>query len=145
MEAAALTASKEATTITGLEGETVHLVAHERITQFVLLQREGVVWKICAKVLPNNTASIVTTPTWTCCEDSTTIPLWQMAVASLVVLLFFVTIGVIAVPLRRQLHKQKMSKGPYKVILTPADFVFPQVGDNRRVSSEVSLLDIIQV
>lgn len=35
---------------------------------------------------------------------------------------------------RRQLQKKRMSKGPNKIILTPSDFVFPQIGDNRRVS-----------
>lgn len=35
---------------------------------------------------------------------------------------------------RNQLLKKKISKGPYKVLLTAADFVFPQVPDSRRVS-----------
>lgn len=36
--------------------------------------------------------------------------------------------------IRNQLVKKKLSKGPYKVILTASDFVFPQLPDTRRVS-----------
>lgn len=35
---------------------------------------------------------------------------------------------------RRQLLKKRVSKGPYKVLLTATDFVFPQIADSRRVS-----------
>lgn len=35
---------------------------------------------------------------------------------------------------RRHLLKKRMSKGPYKIILTATDFVFPQIPDARRVS-----------
>lgn len=37
---------------------------------------------------------------------------------------------------RKKLLKKRMSKGPYKIILTTSDFVFPQVPqiDSRRVS-----------
>lgn len=34
---------------------------------------------------------------------------------------------------RNQYHKRQMSKGPCKILLTPADFVFPQTPDSRRV------------
>ncbi|XP_023248641.1 retinal guanylyl cyclase 2 [Copidosoma floridanum] len=33
---------------------------------------------------------------------------------------------------RRHLLKKRMSKGPYKIILTATDFVFPQIPDSRR-------------
>lgn len=38
---------------------------------------------------------------------------------------------------RKKLLKKRMSKGPYKIILTTSDFVFPQVPrvDSRRVST----------
>lgn len=35
---------------------------------------------------------------------------------------------------RYQLRKKRISKGPYKVLLTATDFVFPQLADSRRVS-----------
>lgn len=35
---------------------------------------------------------------------------------------------------RNQFLKKNLSKGPYKVILTATDFVFPQIPDSRRVS-----------
>lgn len=38
---------------------------------------------------------------------------------------------------RRQLLKKRVSKGPYKVLLTATDFVFPQIADSRRVSREL--------
>lgn len=34
---------------------------------------------------------------------------------------------------RRQLMKKSVTKGPYKVLLTATDFVFPQIADSRRV------------
>lgn len=47
----------------------------------------------------------------------------------------FVTVilGAAAVA-RNQLLKKRVSKGPYKVLLTATDFVFPQIADSRRVS-----------
>ena len=41
--------------------------------------------------------------------------------------------GVVAFG-RYHLIKKRMSKGPYKVLLTATDFVFPQIADSRRVS-----------
>lgn len=38
---------------------------------------------------------------------------------------------------RRHLLNKRMSKGPYKIILTATDFVFPQVPDSRRVSDSL--------
>lgn len=35
---------------------------------------------------------------------------------------------------RYQLLKKRVAKGPYKVLLTATDFVFPQISDSRRVS-----------
>lgn len=120
--------------MSGLEAETVRFQDYERLSHFLLLQHDGVSWAPCAQVLPNNTAQVLAAPTWTCCEEAAILTLWQIALVALATLLLILGISVGAVTLRRQLHKQKMSKGPYRVILTPADFVFPQVGDNRRVS-----------
>lgn len=53
----------------------------------------------------------------------------------------FVTliIGVVAFA-RSQLIKKRVSKGPYKVLLTASDFVFPQISDSRRVSIRVGII-----
>jgi len=135
-----LSVSPDAAAVTGLEAETVRFENHERLSHFLLLQHDGVSWAPCAQVLPNNTALVMATPTWTCCEEAAIMTLWQIALAAVAALLLILGISVGAVTLRRQLHKQKMSKGPYRVILTPADFVFPQIGDNRRVSVEKMLI-----
>lgn len=52
----------------------------------------------------------------------------------------FVTLimGVVALA-RNQLIKKRVSKGPYKVLLTATDFVFPQIADSRRVSIRVGI------
>lgn len=52
----------------------------------------------------------------------------------------FVTLimGVVALA-RNQLIKKRVSKGPYKVLLTATDFVFPQIADSRRVSIRVRI------
>lgn len=44
-----------------------------------------------------------------------------------------VVIAIVAVA-RKQLLKKRVAKGPYKVVLTATDFVFPQIPDSRRVS-----------
>lgn len=44
-----------------------------------------------------------------------------------------VLIAIVAVA-RKQLLKKRVAKGPYKVLLTATDFVFPQIPDSRRVS-----------
>lgn len=44
-----------------------------------------------------------------------------------------VLIAIVAVA-RKQLLKKQVAKGPYKVLLTATDFVFPQIPDSRRVS-----------
>lgn len=41
----------------------------------------------------------------------------------------------IAALARYQLLKKRITKGPYKVLLTATDFVFPQIADSRRVSN----------
>lgn len=53
----------------------------------------------------------------------------------------FVTIILGAAALaRNQLLKKRITKGPYKVLLTATDFVFPQIADSRRVSGVIALL-----
>lgn len=51
-------------------------------------------------------------------------------------LIFFLRLQlfVFAYFIRKHLLKKRMSKGPYKIILTATDFVFPQVHDSRGVS-----------
>lgn len=48
----------------------------------------------------------------------------------------------IAVLIRKKLLKKRMSKGPYKIILTTSDFVFPQVPqvDSRRVDEGIETM-----
>lgn len=47
----------------------------------------------------------------------------------------FVTVLIAIVSVaRKQLLKKRVAKGPYKVLLTATDFVFPQIPDSRRVS-----------
>lgn len=48
----------------------------------------------------------------------------------------FVSVILAAAALaRNQLMKKRVAKGPYKVLLTATDFVFPQIADSRRVST----------
>ncbi|CAG9814277.1 unnamed protein product [Phaedon cochleariae] len=48
-------------------------------------------------------------------------------------------LGAVALA-RNQLGKKRVTKGPYKVLLTATDFVFPQIADSRRCRSKGSLL-----
>ncbi|CAB0041147.1 unnamed protein product [Trichogramma brassicae] len=41
---------------------------------------------------------------------------------------------------KRHLLKKRMSKGPYKIILTATDFVFPQIPDHRRVDEGIEAM-----
>ncbi|CAH1114026.1 unnamed protein product [Psylliodes chrysocephalus] len=41
---------------------------------------------------------------------------------------------------RNQLLKKRVSKGPYKVLLTATDFVFPQIADSRRVDEGIEAM-----
>ncbi|XP_021924230.1 retinal guanylyl cyclase 1 isoform X2 [Zootermopsis nevadensis] len=41
---------------------------------------------------------------------------------------------------RKQLLKKRMSKGPYKILLTPSDFVFPHVADSLRVDEGIEAM-----
>jgi hypothetical protein len=136
-EAAALSSSLGANSINGIGGETIFFKAHEREAHFLLLQQSDGAWSPCAQVFLNDTAAIIDEPRWTCCEEPSFLTLWQIALVIVTALLLILAIGAGAVALKRHFWKQKMSKGPYKVILTPADFVFPQVGDNRRVSTKL--------
>lgn len=49
-----------------------------------------------------------------------------------------VILGAAAIA-RNQLLKKRVAKGPYKVLLTATDFVFPQIADSRRVSIGIIL------
>ncbi|KAK9692711.1 Protein tyrosine and serine/threonine kinase [Popillia japonica] len=50
-----------------------------------------------------------------------------------------VIFGVAALA-RYQLLKKRVSKGPYKVLLTATDFVFPQIADSRRVDEGIEAM-----
>lgn len=69
-----------------------------------------------------------------CNELSTVAKTTQVLLIMLCSTLFVGVILGITVLARNQLLKKRISKGPYKVLLTAADFVFPQVADSRRVS-----------
>lgn len=53
-------------------------------------------------------------------------------------LFVIVFVGFVAFA-RQRLMKKRVSKGPYKVLLTATDFVFPQIADSRRVSIRVGI------
>ncbi|XP_058791773.1 guanylate cyclase D isoform X2 [Phymastichus coffea] len=55
-------------------------------------------------------------------------------------LLFALTAIITAALIRRHLLKKRMSKGPYKIILTATDFVFPQIPDARRVDEGIEAM-----
>ncbi|KAK4880380.1 hypothetical protein RN001_008526 [Aquatica leii] len=52
---------------------------------------------------------------------------------------FVLMLLVIVALVRKHIIKKKLSKGPYKVMLTATDFVFPQIADSRRLSKMCSV------
>uniref|UniRef100_A0A6P7HGL0 Guanylate cyclase n=2 Tax=Diabrotica virgifera virgifera TaxID=50390 RepID=A0A6P7HGL0_DIAVI len=54
--------------------------------------------------------------------------------------LFVSLIFGVVILARNQLLKKRVSKGPYKVILTATDFVFPQIADSRRVDEGIEAM-----
>ncbi|XP_044752438.1 retinal guanylyl cyclase 2-like [Coccinella septempunctata] len=54
--------------------------------------------------------------------------------------LFLVVLMGVATFARTQLLRKKVTKGPYKVILTATDFVFPQITDARRVEEGIEAM-----
>lgn len=67
------------------------------------------------------------------CESEYAKTLNLLMIAGYSCLLVTVVIALVAVA-RKQLLKKRVTKGPYKVLLTATDFVFPQIPDSRRVS-----------
>ncbi|KAG5307781.1 GUC2F cyclase, partial [Pseudoatta argentina] len=57
-------------------------------------------------------------------------------------LLFTFVVIAVAIIIRKRLLKKRMSKGPYKIILTTSDFVFPQVPpvDSRTVDEGIEAM-----
>ncbi|XP_074040194.1 retinal guanylyl cyclase 2 isoform X2 [Leptinotarsa decemlineata] len=51
----------------------------------------------------------------------------------------FLILGAVALA-RNQFIKKRVTKGPYKVLLTAADFVFPQIADSRRVDEGIEAM-----
>ncbi|XP_043529595.1 uncharacterized protein LOC122539063, partial [Frieseomelitta varia] len=62
-----------------------------------------------------------------------------IVLGSLLLTVFAISIAVL---IRKKLLKKRMSKGPYKIILTTSDFVFPQVPqvDSRRVDEGIETM-----
>ncbi|KAK5647035.1 hypothetical protein RI129_005499 [Pyrocoelia pectoralis] len=52
---------------------------------------------------------------------------------------FVLILMLFAALMRKLFLKKKLSKGPYKVLLTASDFVFPQIPDSRRLSKMCSV------
>ncbi|XP_043283814.1 retinal guanylyl cyclase 2 isoform X2 [Venturia canescens] len=81
------------------------------------------------------------------CEDENDcaadlIPLRAAHIITIVLgsLLFALMILVTVALIRRHLLNKRMSKGPYKIILTASDFVFPQMPDSRRVDEGIEAM-----
>ncbi|XP_075235851.1 retinal guanylyl cyclase 1 [Lycorma delicatula] len=62
------------------------------------------------------------------------ISIFVCSILSLIILIFA------AILARRQYLKKQMSKGPCKILLTPADFVFPHGSDTRRVDEGIETM-----
>lgn len=67
------------------------------------------------------------------CESELAKALSVLGILGCSCLFVTVLLGTVALA-RNQLLKKRVSKGPYKVLLTATDFVFPQIADSRRVS-----------
>ncbi|KAL7302296.1 hypothetical protein TKK_0004960 [Trichogramma kaykai] len=76
------------------------------------------------------------------CTDKIEIPLHTAHIVAIILgsLLFALTAILTAALIRRHLLKKRMSKGPYKIILTATDFVFPQIPDHRRVDEGIEAM-----
>ncbi|XP_031787096.1 guanylate cyclase 2D isoform X2 [Nasonia vitripennis] len=77
-----------------------------------------------------------------CPEKMSGIPLHTAHIVAIILgsLLFALTAIITAALIRRHLLKKRMSKGPYKIILTATDFVFPQIPDARRVDEGIEAM-----
>lgn len=73
------------------------------------------------------------------CETEMTKTLSVLGILGCSCLFVTIILGAAALA-RNQLLKKRISKGPYKVLLTATDFVFPQIADSRRVSGVIALL-----
>lgn len=73
------------------------------------------------------------------CETELTKALSVLGILGCSCLFVTVLLGTAALA-RNQLLKKRVSKGPYKVLLTATDFVFPQIADSRRVSEIIAFL-----
>lgn len=74
--------------------------------------------------------------------DESTFHIVHIVTVVLGSLLLIVLAISIAILIRKKLLKKRMSKGPYKIILTTSDFVFPQVPqvDSRRVDEGIETM-----
>ncbi|XP_063978176.1 retinal guanylyl cyclase 2 isoform X2 [Diachasmimorpha longicaudata] len=64
----------------------------------------------------------------------------HIIVIIMVCLLLTFVVFIITILLRRHLVNKRVSKGPFKIILTASDFVFPQPTDNRRVDEGIETM-----
>ncbi|XP_015601711.1 retinal guanylyl cyclase 2 isoform X2 [Cephus cinctus] len=76
------------------------------------------------------------------CTEDDAIPFRTAHIVAIILgsLLFALIAIVTAALIRRHLLKNRMSKGPYKIILTASDFVFPQLPDSRRVDEGIEAM-----
>ncbi|XP_063902841.1 retinal guanylyl cyclase 2 isoform X2 [Zophobas morio] len=73
------------------------------------------------------------------CETELTKALSVLGILGCSCLFVTVLLGTAALA-RNQLLKKRVSKGPYKVLLTATDFVFPQIADSRRVDEGIEAM-----
>ncbi|XP_068903394.1 retinal guanylyl cyclase 2 isoform X4 [Tenebrio molitor] len=73
------------------------------------------------------------------CETELTKTLSVLGILGCSCLFVTVLLGTAALA-RNQLLKKRISKGPYKVLLTATDFVFPQIADSRRVDEGIEAM-----
>ncbi|XP_044266465.1 retinal guanylyl cyclase 2 isoform X2 [Tribolium madens] len=73
------------------------------------------------------------------CEPELAKSLSVLGILGCSCLFLTVLLGTVALA-RSQLLKKRVSKGPYKVLLTATDFVFPQIADSRRVDEGIEAM-----
>ncbi|KYB27701.1 Retinal guanylyl cyclase 2-like Protein [Tribolium castaneum] len=73
------------------------------------------------------------------CESELAKTLSVLGILGCSCLFVTVLLGTVALA-RSQLLKKRVSKGPYKVLLTATDFVFPQIADSRRVDEGIEAM-----
>ncbi|KAK0094156.1 hypothetical protein PV326_011713 [Microctonus aethiopoides] len=108
------------------------LIVQELVIENSLIDKEVLDVILCTNGRECNDAS----------NDIDNLPIRTVHIITIVTGCFLLTILllVIAALIRRHLLNKRMSKGPYKIILTATDFVFPQVSDSRRVDEGIEAM-----